>query len=757
MKIKTLLFGLLITALSTNAQVNIIDLIPPSTGASTQLRAPNGTDEHTSLCAHFIIPASEANILVNNTVINALGFELLNGGIMSSTGVMKIYLENTTNTTNTKSTTWSTAVATMTEVYNGNYTIPANLNAVSIDLPLTTNFTYTGGGIYVAYEYVGSTFNTSITSADVANYKSNNALAGSLYSASSYTTTLPVTVGPSSAFRPVMRFAFANQNTNDMAVEAIESGLVTFNKSYSAAPYVNALVRNKSNVALSNINVSLNVTGANATTQTVAIPSLGAGDTVTVVFSGLSTTNNGIDNITVSVPSDDNNNNNSLTVQKSISCDTIGYTYNEPAANGIGYNTGTGILASAYVANTLPTLVKSSLVSIYNDATIVGKTLTGVVVNKAGAIVGTSAPLVVLATQIGTEVEFVFTTPPVIAANDTFYVGVLQAAASPGYFPVQSTAPDIIPSNRVFGFGATGGSKTMYDDLGQIKIRARLSYDVVLSTNPVSQLCSGSAIALTASAGFSNYDFKDNGTSIQSGASNTYSYTPTANAALEVEASLGACGYSSTVHNINLVNAITETAARSFCQGGSFTFGTQNLTTPGTYTETFASQLGCDSIVTLNLTETAVDTAITLVGDVLTVNATGATFAWIKCGDNITIGGATSSTFTPTVSGNYAAVVTQNGCTDTTRCVFVNKVGLSSIELANLQIFPNPTQNVVNVKLEDVKINQMTLTDLQGRKLQTINDPAANTIISIENYSSGVYLLNIYTNDGVNTQRIIKQ
>lgn len=761
MKIKILLFGLLTTALSINAQVNTVEQLPvPVPGASTQLRAPNGLTSQTSLIAHFIIPASEANVIATNTIINSIGFELLQGGIVATSGNIKIYLENTADVTNLKSSTsWPTAIASMTEVYNGVYSISANSSPFSIDLPISAGFTYTGGGIYVAYEYLGTTFNNAYwdPATEVANYMANNVLSNSLFSGASSTATLPTTL-TATAFRPVMRFGIPNNNANDMAVEAIESGLGSVNKSYPAAPYsVKALVKNKSNVALSNVDVNLNVTGANAATQLVTIPSLGAGDTITVTFPGLLTTNNGIDNITVSVPADDNNNNNSLAVQKSISCDTIGYTFNEAAANGIGYNTGTGILANAYVANSVPTVVKSSLVGVYNDAAVVGKTLTGVVVNKAGVVVGTSAPLVVQAAQIGTEVEFVFTTPPVITANDTFYVGVLQGASSLGYFPVQATAPDNIPANRVFGFDATGGNKAMYNNLGQIKIRARVSYDVTLATNPVGQLCSGSAITLTASAGFSNYDFKDNGASIQSGANNTYNYTPAANAVLEVEATLGACVFSSTVHNVNLVNAITETAARSFCQGGSFAFGAQHLTAAGTYTETFTSQLGCDSIVTLNLTETAVDTVISLAGDVLTVNATGATFKWIKCGDNIAIGGANSSSFTPTVSGNYAAVVTQNGCTDTTRCIFVNKVGLPTIDLVNLQIFPNPTNDVVNIMLEDVKIDQITLTDLQGRKLQAVQNPGTSSVISLDNLASGVYLLSIYTADGINTQRVIKK
>ncbi|MFT5600322.1 MAG: hypothetical protein ACI9N1_000556 [Flavobacteriales bacterium] len=49
---------------------------------------------------------------------------------------------------------------------------------------------------------------------------------------------------------------------------------------------------------------------------------------------------------------------------------------------------------------------------------------------------------------------------------------------------------------------------------------------------------------------------------------------------------------------------LTGTDAVTFCTGGSYTFGTQTLTTGGTYTEVFTTAgAGCDSTVTLTLTE----------------------------------------------------------------------------------------------------------------------------------------------------------
>jgi gliding motility-associated-like protein len=54
--------------------------------------------------------------------------------------------------------------------------------------------------------------------------------------------------------------------------------------------------------------------------------------------------------------------------------------------------------------------------------------------------------------------------------------------------------------------------------------------------------------------------------------------------------------------HLTVGDLITKAATGSLCPGGSYAFGNQNLTTPGTYTHTFVSALGCDSVVTLTLT-----------------------------------------------------------------------------------------------------------------------------------------------------------
>jgi hypothetical protein len=53
--------------------------------------------------------------------------------------------------------------------------------------------------------------------------------------------------------------------------------------------------------------------------------------------------------------------------------------------------------------------------------------------------------------------------------------------------------------------------------------------------------------------------------------------------------------------DITVNPAITNSVSATIIEGQSYTLGTQNLTTAGTYTEVFTSAAGCDSTVTLTL------------------------------------------------------------------------------------------------------------------------------------------------------------
>lgn len=197
---KTLLYLLLIFGFAANAQSDFYTVLPNNNSTSQNGRAPQGAFKYNR--SIWLITAAEmtASGFANGSVVNSLGFNLSVAQDVATTGTIVVYLQNTANTTNSKSTTWATAITGMTTASNGSITVPAA--AGTFDIPFTggTPFTYTGGGLYVAFDYQNTANPLAVTPNTAL---CNTALTSGLKGGFS-TTTLPTTVAASN-FRPETR------------------------------------------------------------------------------------------------------------------------------------------------------------------------------------------------------------------------------------------------------------------------------------------------------------------------------------------------------------------------------------------------------------------------------------------------------------------------------------------------------------------------------------------------------------------------
>ena len=76
-----------------------------------------------------------------------------------------------------------------------------------------------------------------------------------------------------------------------------------------------------------------------------------------------------------------------------------------------------------------------------------------------------------------------------------------------------------------------------------------------------------------------------------------------------------------------------------------------------------------------------------------------------------------------------------------------------SFETVLKEIFPNPTNNLITIEIENYNGSfESKLYDLNGKLLETTN----NTNISLADYSSGVYLLKVAYGDRVEDINVIK-
>ncbi len=344
-----------------------VTVLPNNGSTSVNARAPS-TSYASSRAVYLITPAEmAASGYPNGMVPTSLGWNYLVGPTISGAATLKIYLQNTSDSTYLKGTSFATAISGMTTAHNASTTIPAVDGAFDIAFTGGTPFTYTGGGLYVAYDwgpYGGSLSPSTTTSC-------TNTLASGLAGANSNVDGLAA-----SSFRPETRLSIQNDSTvsNIYALGELPLGRVP-------PQAIRALITNNGATTRTNLSVTLTITGADTFTNTQVIPTLaGNGTRVVVTFAGFTPSKVGTDTITVSITADDVSANNTLSRPLKVTPNS--YTYKTPgsvASGGVGLNGGTGAFVNKFTTSvaTFVTDVKLEFtatststyrVAIYGDA-----------------------------------------------------------------------------------------------------------------------------------------------------------------------------------------------------------------------------------------------------------------------------------------------------------------------------------------------------------------------------------------------------
>lgn len=104
----------------------------------------------------------------------------------------------------------------------------------------------------------------------------------------------------------------------------------------------------------------------------------------------------------------------------------------------------------------------------------------------------------------------------------------------------------------------------------------------------------------------------------------------------------------------------------------------------GNISVTADNSFGSSTPQTLNVSVISVNTSVSQSGMTLSAIASGATYQWLNCNGFTQITGAINQTYTATTVGNYAVVVTQNGCSDTSICLTADTMCYTTITGADL-------------------------------------------------------------------------
>ena len=75
----------------------------------------------------------------------------------------------------------------------------------------------------------------------------------------------------------------------------------------------------------------------------------------------------------------------------------------------------------------------------------------------------------------------------------------------------------------------------------------------------------------------------------------------------------------------------------------------------------------------------------------------------------------------------------------------------------NIKIYPNPTNDIINIAVKNEVITQTNVYDMYGRLLMSKKATSENEKISIQDLPNAIYLIEVKTDNGTKTMKIIKQ
>jgi len=126
---------------------------------------------------------------------------------------------------------------------------------------------------------------------------------------------------------------------------------------------------------------------------------------------------------------------------------------------------------------------------------------------------------------------------------------------------------------------------------------------------------------------------------------------------------------------------------------------------------------------------------------------TSGTYQWINCDGNTIIDGETASSFTPGSSGNYAVILTQGACSDTSECFSVTVSGIGNKEQTQVyRVYPNPAKNHVTIDMASEQADvTIKVYDLTGNLLHMEElDRLTKTNLDITEFKPGLYMIQIH-------------
>jgi hypothetical protein len=285
----------------------------------------------------------------------------------------------------------------------------------------------------------------------------------------------------------------------------------------------------------------------------------------------------------------------------------------------------------------------------------------------------------------------------------------------------------------------------------------------ITSTTP-NAICGAGLVTLAAAAsgGIINwYSTANGGSSLNTGASFA---TPTISATTTyyVDATIGNCTTpirtAVTAMIDTLLGNISAMGNTTFCIGDSIMLvgnngGTWNngstanditINATGNYYVISSNSCGSDTSNSIEVTVNAIpNNSVTQSNDTLTINQTGASYQWLDCDNNFAaIPNDTNQTFVASANGNYAVLVTQNGCVDTSACYSFIITGIANSPLnETVTLYPNPANS--NITVSGVMNKPISIQNTLGENVFYKQNCLTLETIDVSGFACGIYFVKV--------------
>ena len=165
------------------------------------------------------------------------------------------------------------------------------------------------------------------------------------------------------------------------------------------------------------------------------------------------------------------------------------------------------------------------------------------------------------------------------------------------------------------------------------------------------------------------------------------------------------------------------------------------ITTPGTYRAYISYSSGSDRSISLTANETTTVSGI--------CNSVDWGVVFVKTLDIVLAAGNNTLKFhTP---GDWSPNI------DKFRLELVSSLGINDNYIKTSNVYPNPTKSSWNVNTKNSTISSISVFDVLGKKVLTLQPNSNETLIDGSNLEKGFYISKITTDKGVENIKLIKE